>query len=119
MPRKTATKTGISAGLERGANDGNGSANHDQEQQLSMEEIAARAYEIYEREGRADGRDMEHWLRAESELRSERSNGRENSRENGRAATENAPRSARLRQEGQGAGAQGHASHGMSGAMNS
>jgi hypothetical protein len=39
---------------------------------LSNDEIATRAYEIYEREGRSDGRDMEHWLRAESELRTER-----------------------------------------------
>jgi hypothetical protein len=39
---------------------------------FSSDEIAARAYEIYEREGRSDGRDMDHWLRAESELRMER-----------------------------------------------
>src|SRR5689334_5604138 len=39
---------------------------------LSNDQIAARAYEIYEREGRSDGRDMDHWLRAESELRAER-----------------------------------------------
>src|SRR3954470_1762721 len=39
---------------------------------LSTDEIAARAYEIYEREGRSDGRAMDHWLQAESELRAER-----------------------------------------------
>jgi hypothetical protein len=39
---------------------------------LSSDEIAARAYEIYEREGRSDGRDMDHWLKAETELRAER-----------------------------------------------
>jgi HSP20 family protein len=30
--------------------------------------IARRAYEIFDREGRGIGRDLEHWLRAESEL---------------------------------------------------
>jgi len=38
----------------------------------SNDEIAARAYEIYEREGRSDGKAMDHWLQAESELRAER-----------------------------------------------
>ena len=46
----------------------NGTANS----QLSQEEIAARAYAIYEREGRTDGRAMDHWLQAEAELRAER-----------------------------------------------
>jgi hypothetical protein len=35
----------------------------------TVEQIAQRAYEIYEREGRQDGRDLENWLRAEAELR--------------------------------------------------
>jgi hypothetical protein len=30
--------------------------------------VAQRAYEIWQREGCPEGRDMEHWLRAESEL---------------------------------------------------
>jgi len=34
----------------------------------TQEEIAARAYEIYEREGRQPGHDLENWLRAEAEL---------------------------------------------------
>lgn len=34
----------------------------------SRELIAERAYLIYEREGRPDGRDREHWLLAEAEL---------------------------------------------------
>lgn len=38
----------------------------------SNEEIAERAYSIYEREGRIDGRDMDNWLKAEAEIRSER-----------------------------------------------
>jgi hypothetical protein len=38
------------------------------------DEIAAQAYQIYLREGCAEGRDLDHWLRAEMELR-ERTNG--------------------------------------------
>lgn len=34
----------------------------------SHEEIARRAYEIYLAEGRPEGRDLEHWARAEAEL---------------------------------------------------
>jgi hypothetical protein len=34
----------------------------------SYEQIAQRAYEIYEREGRQPGREVENWLRAEAEL---------------------------------------------------
>lgn len=36
---------------------------------LSYEEIAERAYELYEARGREDGRDMDDWLEAERELR--------------------------------------------------
>ena len=32
------------------------------------EQIAARAYEIYERDGRQEGRELEYWLQAEIEL---------------------------------------------------
>jgi len=35
----------------------------------SHEDISKRAREIWEREGRPQGRDMEHWLQAEAELR--------------------------------------------------
>jgi hypothetical protein len=34
----------------------------------TYEEIAARAFLIYEREGRQPGRDVENWLKAEAEL---------------------------------------------------
>jgi hypothetical protein len=34
----------------------------------SPAEVEIRAYEIYEREGRPDGRHLEHWAMAESEL---------------------------------------------------
>ncbi len=36
---------------------------------LAPDDIARRAYEIYEREGRPDGKHTDHWLRAEQELR--------------------------------------------------
>lgn len=36
---------------------------------ITYEEIAQRAYEIWTREGRPEGKDQEHWLRAEEELR--------------------------------------------------
>jgi hypothetical protein len=35
----------------------------------TYEQIAQRAYEIYEREGRQDGHELENWLKAEAELR--------------------------------------------------
>ena len=34
----------------------------------SHEDISRRAYEIYEREGRPDGRELAHWAQAETEL---------------------------------------------------
>ena len=34
------------------------------------DEIATRAYELFQQEGGIDGHDMEHWLRAEEELKS-------------------------------------------------
>ena len=36
----------------------------------TQDEIAVRAYELFLQDGSMDGRDMEHWLRAEEELRS-------------------------------------------------
>jgi hypothetical protein len=42
------------------------------ERTVSQEEIAERAYRIYDQSGRIDGQDFENWLRAESELRAER-----------------------------------------------
>jgi hypothetical protein len=35
---------------------------------LTQADIAVRAYEIYEREGRPDGRHEAHWAQAEAEL---------------------------------------------------
>jgi hypothetical protein len=37
-------------------------------QQPTYEQIAQRAYEIYERDGRRDGSELENWLKAEAEL---------------------------------------------------
>lgn len=37
--------------------------------QPTHEEISRRAHEIWEREGRPEGRQVEHWLTAEAELR--------------------------------------------------
>lgn len=39
----------------------------------TYEEIAKRAFEIWKNEGEIEGREQDHWLRAESELRKERS----------------------------------------------
>jgi len=69
---------------------GNRSLTH----QFNSDEIAQRAYQIFEREGRMDGRDMEHWLQAERELRSERERTTGANPEN----AQNAPRSARQHQ---------------------
>src|SRR5512133_281155 len=38
---------------------------------ITHEEISKKAREIWEREGRPEGRDIEHWLQAETELRQE------------------------------------------------
>ena len=36
-----------------------------------QEQISRRAYELYETRGRADGHDLEDWLRAEKEITAE------------------------------------------------
>ena len=40
-------------------------------QPVATEIIAARAYTLWERDGRPHGRDMDYWLRAENELQQE------------------------------------------------
>ena len=65
------------------------------ESMISPEDIAIRAYSIYEGEGRSEGRAMDHWLRAESELRAERKGGRAQT-----GPQTDLPRSARLHQSG-------------------
>jgi hypothetical protein len=40
--------------------------------QQIQEEIAKKAYELYEESGRQDGRDVEHWLEAEQLLKPKR-----------------------------------------------
>lgn len=37
-------------------------------QMISRHQIAERAFEIWEKEGQPEGRDQEHWQRAEAEL---------------------------------------------------
>ena len=37
-----------------------------------QEQVSRRAFELYERRGREDGRDLDDWLRAESELAPQR-----------------------------------------------
>lgn len=39
---------------------------------ISVEEIRLRSYLIWEREGKPEGKSLEHWGRAEAELRGER-----------------------------------------------
>ncbi|MBN2493813.1 MAG: DUF2934 domain-containing protein [Deltaproteobacteria bacterium] len=39
------------------------------DQAADHDRIARRAYEIWQREGRPDGQDMDHWLQAERELK--------------------------------------------------
>jgi hypothetical protein len=34
----------------------------------TLEDVAVRAFEIYEQEGRPDGRHLAHWVQAEAEL---------------------------------------------------
>ena len=79
---KTMTQPSSGIGADRGngrasndnrAEQGGASMRESQEQMsFSSEEIAERAYQIYERDGRNDGHDMDHWLQAERELREER-----------------------------------------------
>ena len=39
--------------------------------ELTWERVAAKAYELYVSRGRTEGHDLDDWLQAESELRSE------------------------------------------------
>ena len=91
-------------GRNLGDGNGNASANDGRSQNFSSDELAERAYQIFEREGRMDGRDMEHWLQAERELRMEReqhkgqSAGESRGPGRGEMNAQNAPRSARQHQ---------------------
>jgi hypothetical protein len=50
-------------------NNESSTASADRESQATREgEIARRAYELWEQEGRPEGREQEHWLQAEKEL---------------------------------------------------
>lgn len=52
--------------------------------QVSNQDIAARAYQLWEEEGRPHGRDLDHWTKAASELGK---NGNGNGSVNGAALT--------------------------------
>lgn len=39
--------------------------------EVPREQVAVRAYYLWERSGRAHGRDLDHWLQAETQLRRE------------------------------------------------
>jgi len=52
----------------------------------SHDEIAAQAYQIYLREGCAERRDLDHWLRAEAELRERVTHAESNGQQNGNGA---------------------------------
>jgi len=39
---------------------------------ITYEEIAKRAFDIWKKEGEIEGKEQDHWLRAEAELRKEK-----------------------------------------------
>jgi hypothetical protein len=79
-----------------------GSGVDQQNDAIGRDQIAARAYEIYLREGRTDGRHLDHWYQAEEELRGERQGARPGAAAPQSGAQANQPtmsRSARQMQE--------------------
>lgn len=111
-------ESGRLGGEGRAENEGGKSGND----RIEDTEIAARAYQIFEREGRTDGRDLEHWLQAEVELRSKREENPQISNRtaqpSSQASQATAPRSARLQQENQdGAGRPSAAESGLQSGM--
>ncbi|MGZ8921358.1 MAG: DUF2934 domain-containing protein [Limisphaerales bacterium] len=72
---------------------GNRVSDHNSDGQIfQSDDIAARAYQIFEHEGRMDGHAMDHWLQAERELKGERA-------QPPRMTPQNAPRSERQHQQ--------------------
>ncbi|MGE5539617.1 MAG: DUF2934 domain-containing protein [Gemmatimonas sp.] len=63
----------------------------------NQDEIAKRAYAIWQREGQPDGRDAEHWRLAEQELASENASGRTDGPAAGAAAPPRKPTLVRSR----------------------
>lgn len=51
--------------------------------EADLDEIRKRAYELYEEDGRRDGKHEEHWQRAESEVRARSAKKNKSSRESG------------------------------------
>lgn len=48
---------------------------------VTYEDISKRAFEIWEREGKQEGRDQEYWFRSEEELRREAEKGKKSARQ--------------------------------------
>jgi Protein of unknown function (DUF2934) len=72
-PKKTKTETGNG---HTGATGNGATASTTSARTASpttLEQIRRRAYEIYEASGRPQGRDREHWLQAEAEIRGQQS----------------------------------------------
>ena len=63
-PRTTTTETSSAVLLNHVESSPNGAASS-----LNHDDIASRAYELFLSSGAMHGRDLEHWLQAESELR--------------------------------------------------
>lgn len=63
---------------------------------ITYEEIAKRAFEIWKNEGEIEGREQDHWLRAESELRKERPKEQKNKRSSKDPAMMKTPRGENL-----------------------
>jgi len=57
----------------------------------SHEEIAKRAYKLFEKKGRAPGHDMENWLQAEAQLMADRK-AKPETRQNSNGLTKSATR---------------------------
>jgi hypothetical protein len=60
MTATTALTARLAAGVRLAKDTGGG--------RLTPEAIARRAFELYEKRGRQDGRDVDDWLQAEQEL---------------------------------------------------
>jgi hypothetical protein len=69
-----------------GSGDGSPTVADAENLSFSSEQIAERAYQIFEREGRKDGKDMDHWLQAERELKEERKRAQGNAATDGNVA---------------------------------
>lgn len=70
--KNRSRKMGASSTMPMGGIGGTGTSTSSKTGAPSHDEIAARAFQIYCRKGRPEGRDTENWLEAEAELIRER-----------------------------------------------